>query len=407
MTSWRRRSYKDWQTGDPVPGVRTHFGFMPEAPQVFVEWMRTAAHAPFVGITTDGNPRKEVWSVTPTGRSPEPIVRAANEFLAAVDQPDYRSYVQQPFDSWHRRSWFNAMPILLPAGIVLHSLRPAQQEKAMDLCRTVFSPSGYELLRKTMRLNDATRDIVNMYVDSFHEWMVWITVFGEPSLDQPWGFQLLGTHIDVNVTVVGDQMSLEPLFLGAEISEIDHGPHAGLHGYREEEAAGMALGAALTREEREQAILYPSMHRHDLPPELSGPVDGRHIGGAGRDNEVVPYAGVCASTFGDAARKALGELFEVYLDRLPDGYREARHRQIHDHLDETYVAFIGQPGEKPYYMRVHSPVVWVEFDHHPGLMLADAEDPIPFHIHTIFRMPNGGDYGMALVDQWKARQPTA
>ena len=34
-------------------------------------------------------------------------------------------------------------------------------------------------------------------------------------------------------------------------------------------------------------------------------------------------------------------------------------------------------------------------------MLADAQDPIPFHIHTILRMPNGGDYGMAWIKAWE------
>lgn len=406
MTTWSR-TYKHWKIGEPVPGLRTHYGFMADAPQEFADLCRNAAQEPFVGITTDGKPRTEVWEKTPTGCSPEPIVAAATAFLDAVDQPDYRAYVQQPLDSWHRRSWFNAMPIYMPAGIMLRDLRESQKEKALQLFATCLSPSGYELLRKTMWLNDAVRDIVNMYVDSWHEWCVWLTIFGEPSVDEPWGWQLMGTHIDINCTVVGDQMSVEPLFLGAEISEIDHGPHAGLFAYREEEAAGLALGASLTDDQLEQAVLYNSVSHEHLPPELSGPVDGRHVGGAARDNRVVPYEGIAVSAFSKKQRALLDDLFEVYLARLAEGYRDQRRRQIQGHLDETYVAFIGEPAKKPFYYRVHSPTVWIEFDHHPGLMLADAIDPIEFHIHTIFRMPNGGDYGMASIADWERSQAKA
>jgi hypothetical protein len=40
-------------------------------------------------------------------------------------------------------------------------------------------------------------------------------------------------------------------------------------------------------------------------------------------------------------------------------------------------------------------VVVVEFDHHSAVFLAN-EEPKRFHIHTIARMPNGGDYGDAV-----------
>jgi hypothetical protein len=39
--------------------------------------------------------------------------------------------------------------------------------------------------------------------------------------------------------------------------------------------------------------------------------------------------------------------------------------------------------------------VIIEFDHHSGVFLTN-ENPERFHVHTLFRTPNGGDYGMAL-----------
>lgn len=56
--------------------------------------------------------------------------------------------------------------------------------------------------------------------------------------------------------------------------------------------------------------------------------------------------------------------FEVFL---PLGPMAARTALIESHLDETYFAWIGgfEPGD-PYYYRIHSPVVFCEFDFHCG-----------------------------------------
>jgi hypothetical protein len=187
------------------------------------------------------------------------------------------------------------------------------------------------------------------------------------------------------------------------LTEIDQGPYEGLVVYRPEQDAGLALGQSLTGEQRRKAVLYPSMRSADLPPELGGPIDGRHIGGAGRDNQIVPYAGVCARDFSYDQRALLVDLIEVYLSRLPFERQQIRRRDILEHLDETYVAWIGEPAQIPFYYRVHSPTLWIEFDHHPGLMLADAEDPIRYHVHTIMRSPNGGDYGLPYVQAFRGR----
>ena len=66
-------------------------------------------------------------------------------------------------------------------------------------------------------------------------------------------------------------------------------------------------------------------------------------------------------------------------------------------LDETWFAWFGGTGdEDPFYYRIHSPVVLVEFDHHPGVVF-DNREPSHHHIHTIVRTPNGGDYGADLL----------
>jgi hypothetical protein len=89
---------------------------------------------------------------------------------------------------------------------------------------------------------------------------------------------------------------------------------------------------------------------------------------------------------------------------LPSETKKLFLKRVEDHLDETYFAWIGPVNdETPFYYRVQSPVVMDEFDHHNGVWLANAL-PKKYHIHTIQRLPNRGDYGTALYDEWREKE---
>ena len=143
--------------------------------------------------------------------------------------------------------------------------------------------------------------------------------------------------------------------------------------------------------------MYPSMDPGVLSPALAGPVDGRHLGGAGQDNRVIPYEGVCAAELTPGQRAGLLALSDTFTRRLPDGPAHHRRRAIAARLEETYFAWIGAAeDEDPCHFRVHSPVVLAEHDNHPGVFL-DLDRPQPFHVHTVVRAPNGNDYGKDLL----------
>ena len=96
-------------------------------------------------------------------------------------------------------------------------------------------------------------------------------------------------------------------------------------------------------------------------------------------------------------RDRLLQLVDAYLAPLPEGPLAARHREIERHLGDTHFCWIGGTAEdSPFYYRVQSPVVFIEFDHHAGVFLTNQK-PEKFHVHTIVRTPNGNDYGMDLL----------
>ena len=73
--------------------------------------------------------------------------------------------------------------------------------------------------------------------------------------------------------------------------------------------------------------------------------------------------------------------------------------EVKAHLHETWFAWMGTcDPARPFYYRIHSPVILIEFDHQRGIAL-DNDEPSHNHIHTLVRTPNGNDYGRDLLRQ--------
>jgi len=82
---------------------------------------------------------------------------------------------------------------------------------------------------------------------------------------------------------------------------------------------------------------------------------------------------------------------------MPAGPMKARMDEVEHHLAQTHFCWIGGTGEhSPFYYRIQSPVVMIEFDHHSGVYLTN-DKPEKFHVHTLVRTPNGNDYGVDLL----------
>jgi hypothetical protein len=134
-----------------------------------------------------------------------------------------------------------------------------------------------------------------------------------------------------------------------------------------------------------------------LPPGRWHFADQLQLGGAYRDNRIVPMEGVPGDQLTNLQRRNLTDLIEAYIAPLPDGPRGVRLEQIERHLSETHFCWIGGFNENSaFYYRIQSPVIFIEFDHHSGVFLTN-EEPADFHVHTIVRTPNGNDYGIDLL----------
>jgi uncharacterized protein DUF3500 len=372
----------------PVTSARAIPDPLPDGLQRYLQNAREALAAPFTGVTTDGGPVAGLFPLRPTGVSTAPIRRAAEAFLGALGVAE-RAQASFAIDSEAWRQWSNIHPFLMRHGVVLDGLAPAKREAALDVLRAALSERGFTTARDVMKLNEHVGELTGRW-EEYGEWLYWLSVMGTPSDDGPWGWQIDGHHLIVNCLVLGDQVVMTPMFMGSEPVAADDGPLAGTRVFEAEERRGLDLARALTPAQRRRAVLAS-----ELPGEV--------FTAAFRDNFEMKYEGIRCGDLSSAQQGLLLELLAVYVGRIRAGHAEVRLTEVRRHLADTCLAWMGGIEEdRPFYYRLHSPVILIEFDHQRGIVF-DNDAPSRHHIHTVVRTPNGNDYGHDLLRQHHAR----
>ena len=343
---------------------------------------------PFAGLSATGQIEPGLFTLAPTGISTAPVLEAAKAYLASLSAEE-RAKGMFALDAQEWRQWSNVHPFLMRHGVCLDYMTPQSRDAALSLLEATLSAAGYQEARDVMRLNYTIGEITNRLgteYDEYGEWLYWISVFGEPSADKPWGWQIDGHHLNLSVFVLNDQMVFTPFFDGSEPVLAPWGKFEGVRVCYEQEQKGLALMTSLDDAQRAAAVL-----KEGLPGEM--------YAGAFNDNHVMDYAGVRYADMTGTQQGLLRSLIETYVMRARDGHNQVWMREVESQLGRTYFGWIGAcDDDAVFYYRIHSPVVLIEFDHQRGVAL-EADVPTRNHIHTIVRTPNGNDYGKDLLRQ--------
>lgn len=395
--------YRPYVQPDKIPripkeGARMSLAGYPPFLEPLLGMWAPLSRQPFKGVTTDGRVVEGLYSLEPSGAPVGPAVSAATAWLNSLS-PETRRKVTLAVDAQEWRHWQNTPLILRDTQVELEEQTDEQRRLALELVRSSLSPHGYEQVQEIIACNVFLGE-VNGLQDLMNAWSFTMTIFGTPSMTEPWGWQFFGHHLSLNCLFIGEQMVLSPVFFGLEP---DIGHVAKRRMFEPHEEAALAFMRSLSETEREKAVLYDSMLTADQPPGRYHPDDGRMVGGAFQDNRVTPYEGVPISSLSAEQRKKLLALADLFISTLPDGAAQARLAEIEKHFDDSYFAWIGKVDDvNPFYFRLYGPVALLEFDHHSGIFLANKE-PARFHVHTVMRTPNGNDYGADLLKQHYAR----
>ncbi len=349
----------------------------------------------FVGVRASSGVVHDLFPLHSTGMSLDRIASARQAFMDDLDTPA-RDQVQFPVDTDNWRRWCNIHRFLMRHGLLLDSLTDRQRDLVLRLLGSVLSSAGLAEARGVMQLNETIQEISGRLDEQgfpeFGEWMYWISLMGDASPTEPWGFQLDGHHLNINCLLLGDQVVVTPFFLGSEPLEAETGRYTGVRILDAEERVALELVQSLDEHQRRLAVTSATM-----PPGL--------FGGAFSDNVVLDYEGIRYAELGPEQRDLLVRLIRVYVDRLSPDIADEKMREVEVNLDATYFSWMGGiTDESVFYYRVHSPVILLEFDHEPGIVFKGLE-PMKSHVHTMMRTPNGNDYGMDYIRQHRQQHP--
>jgi hypothetical protein len=207
-----------------------------------------------------------------------------------------------------------------------------------------------------------------------------LTVMGEPSDRQPWGWQLDGHHLIINYFILRDQVVMTPTF--ADPNRFTPSPAKCRHdrpaGRAEQRARADAVAPARSTEARHHSARKTANNAQAQ---------------AFRDNLQIAYAGIRARDLDAAQQKRLLELVGEYVGNMPPGHAKIRWKTYASTSTTRIRVGWCTGAEAVFYYRIHSPVILIEFDHQTPVALQGPRVPGRQHIHTVVRTPNGNDYG--------------
>lgn len=351
------------------------------------EYEKSGLSEPFKGITANGEIEKGLFKIESTGVSTLPVLQAANQFLNALSD-EQKSKTKFKVDNEEWRKWMN-QHFYIRQGVGFNEMTETQRTKAFDLIGASLSAKGLKLTRDIMKLNHTLGELNNNNFVEYGEWLYWITIMGEPSETEPWGWQIDGHHVIINYFVLGDQVVMTPLFIGSEPVIAESGKYKGIRIMQEEQDEGLEMLLSLNDSQQKLAVLQSSKEKNNNLTE------------AFKDNVVLDYSGIKCDKLSPQQKKRMLQLISLYIENMDEGHAKIRMAEIEGHLDNTYFAWIGgNTKQSVYYYRIHSPVVLIEFDHQSPAGLGhiyERNRPNRQHIHAVVRTPNGNDYGKDLL----------
>ncbi|WP_433289253.1 DUF3500 domain-containing protein [Micromonospora sp. CA-244673] len=292
---------------------------------------------------------------------------AAGALLTALDEPAAQR-ARHDFDDEPARRWLEYRPRPRP-GVSLADLSGAARKAAHRLLATALSPAAYAQAMAVVALEEVL-DRAEGWQRGRHSGDYWVAVFGDPARDDRWAWRFEGHHLSVSMTVVDDQVSPAPIFLGANPATVRHGGRPVSRPLGPEEDLARELLDALGTAGRAAAIVTD-----EAPADI---ISATRPTAPGRLDPL----GVPRGRLAPSGRALLDRLVALYLDRLPPelATREAR-RLTGGELHFAWAGPVGA-GQRHYY-RIQGDDLLIEYDN-------TTEDGN--HAHTVLRRP-ASDFG--------------
>ncbi|MEM6363619.1 MAG: DUF3500 domain-containing protein [Planctomycetota bacterium] len=309
------------------------------------------------------------YSPEARGHSADAMAAAVQAFMASLDQSQ-RAKVLEELKSDERTRWTNLPQRSGNGGLALGKCNEKQMMAFCDLMATLLSDEGYRKICNVMLADDQLLD-GGQPRPGFGTEDFFVVLFGEPSPTEPWGFQLDGHHLGLNLSVYGNDITLAPSHTGAQpvVFKIDDQEIRPLAG---ENDLAFELVGSFTQTQKQIAIL--SDRRGNL------------VAGPGKD-QIPQLGGLSCDGFSESQMKLLEQLIFEWVGILPPEQAESRMQALKREIPKMRFGWRGRTrnGSAIYYS-IQGPTLLIEYA---------AQDRRANHIHTIYRDPTNA-YGRQL-----------
>ena len=232
---------------------------------------------------------------------------AANAFLGLLDEKS-KAKAQYVLDDPERVNWH-----FVPRarnGVAFKNLTQPQRDGALALLRISLSEKGYGKANNIMANENILREVEgrapgDTYRDPLN---YYVTIFGAPSADKPWGWRLEGHHLAINFTFDHREIvSSTPTFWGSNPGIVQNGPQKGKEMLKLETDLGFELVNSLTEDQKKIGIIAET-----APTEI--------ITGNNRHAEELKPVGLAYSAMNADQQKLLTRLLDVYVQNYELGF---------------------------------------------------------------------------------------
>ncbi|MDA1279467.1 MAG: DUF3500 domain-containing protein [Chloroflexi bacterium] len=280
---------------------------------------------------------------------------AATEFLNSLDAAQRKS-ASFKFAGNERYKW--AYTPIDRNGLLISDMSADQLGLAFKLMETGYSARGAATAHRIIELETILGEWENIS-KNISQWersvqRYWFSVFGTPgSVDEPWGFRVGGHHIALSASIVnGEQVSILPLFFGANPATIRHGSRKGERTLVEEEDWARALLTSLDSDQTGLAVVNSI-----------APADILTTNVRSANPDAAPV-GIGFGRLHGGQRDQLVSLVKHYVTRAAEDLADNYWREIESSgFDDVTFAWAGpsQAGEGHYYAIRH-PRFLIEYD---------------------------------------------
>jgi hypothetical protein len=179
---------------------------------------------------------------------------AANTFLNSLNA-DQKAKAQYLLDDKERFNW-NFVPIARN-GVCFRTFTSEQRTAALTFLKASLSEQGFKKANAIMELESILREVEGRALTDTHRDPLnyYLTIFGTPSKNKPWGWRMEGHHMSINFASVNNELvSSTPSFFGSNPAIVQKGEAKGREILKLETDLGFELCNSFSVEQKKRVI---------------------------------------------------------------------------------------------------------------------------------------------------------